>query len=434
MIVRAAPLLLTFYVLAGPAAAAEIHVTTFGDVRLVAPPVTGSYLDGGLGKLRYGADDPDPGIKFGEVIGEASATSLAVGEKRTFDIAVTPPADQAEGIYSYKLRVAAGNAQGGDVPIYVSITQSGIGNALFKASDIFTGTLDTAGKRIAGVSGARIELQNELVISDTRVLNTDNLGEAFFTDVPAGRYKFRATASNHQEVIGRVSIKPGITATEDVFLDFNLVTVEWSVREITLQDKYEIILKATFQTDVPAAVVVMEPASVTIPTMKPGDVFYGEINITNYGLIRADHVAFTPPKSDAFFRFEFLKEVPTSLEAKQRVTIPYRIVSLVSLDQPSSTGGGCFLYQAIVTIVGDYVCVNGVLTRTGSSTIFTVNYGVCSGTPPPTNPITSGNGGPDAGGFNGPGGPDFISLPSAACVPPGPCNSACCNGNGTGGK
>ncbi len=74
MIVRAAPLLLTFYVLAGPAAAAEIHVTTFGDVRLVAPPVTGSYLDGGLGKLRYGADDPDPGIKFGEVIGEASAT------------------------------------------------------------------------------------------------------------------------------------------------------------------------------------------------------------------------------------------------------------------------------------------------------------------------------------------------------------------------
>lgn len=370
------------------------------------------------------------------LMSDPNVGTLAVGEKRVLDLAVTAPSDIAEGIYSFKLRLASANAQGGDVPVYVSITQSGIGNALFKLSDIYTGTLDTNGRRIAGLAGARITLQNEQVISITQTLNTDSFGEAYFTGLPAGRYKFRASASNHQEVIGRVSIKPGVTATEDVFLEYNLVTVEWSVREITIQDKYEIILKATFQTDVPAAVVVMEPSSVTLPTMKAGDVFYGEINITNYGLIRAENIVFNKPATDGFFRFEFLKDVPTTLDAKQRLTIPYRVVSLSSLDQPSGTGGGCNVYQQIANIIGEFVCANGQLSRTASSTTFTYVYGVCGGAPPSVAPPTSGSGGNDAGGRGGPGGggPGYTSLPGADCIPGGPCLCPNCKGDGPGGS
>jgi hypothetical protein len=385
--------------------------------------------------------DGTPAPSWIYLMSDANVGTLAVGEKRTLDLAVAPPSDQNEGIYSFKLRLASSNAPGGDIPIYVSITQSGIGNALFKASDIFTGTLDSAGKRIAGLSATRIVLQNEAVISDTHTLTTDNLGEVFFTNIPAGRYKFRANALNHQEVIGRISVKPGVTATEDVFLDFNLVTVEWSVREITLQDKYEIILTSTFQTDVPAAVVVMEPSGVTLPTMKPGEVFFGELNLTNYGLIRADTVAFTPPATDGFFRFEFLKDVPTALEAKQRVTIPYRIVSLSSLDNPSGTGGGCFTYQRDARVGYEFFCANGTKRPSSTTTSWFYTYGTClsagGGT---TSGGSGGSGGTGGGGVGGGsigsiggGAPSNTPLPGVKCIPKPPCDT-CCIGCGPGGS
>jgi hypothetical protein len=121
-----------------------------------------------------------------------------------------------------------------------------------------------------------------------------------------------------------VTVKPGLTLNQPVFLDYNLITVEWSVREISIQDRYEITLNATYETDVPAAVVLLQPSSVNLPKMAAGDVYYGELVLQNMGLIRADNVRQTLPTSDPYFRFEFLTEVPKSLEAKQRVTIPYR--------------------------------------------------------------------------------------------------------------
>jgi len=43
--------------LAGPAAAADFQFEGYGDLRLVLPPSTGAYVDGELGKLRFGDDD-----------------------------------------------------------------------------------------------------------------------------------------------------------------------------------------------------------------------------------------------------------------------------------------------------------------------------------------------------------------------------------------
>lgn len=360
--------------------------------------------------------------------------NLAVGEKRILDIAVAPPATLADGIYTFKLRVASANSAGGDVPIYVSLTQAGIGNVLIKASDIYTGTLNPNGQRIAGMSGARITLQNEAVATVTSTLTTDTLGEAYFTGLSSGRYKFRATAPNHQEVIGRLTVKPGITVSQDIFLDYNLVTVEWSVTPITVNDSYTITPLVTFVANVPAPVVLLEPLSVTLPTMKAGDVFLGEFTLTNYGLVRADNVVFNPPASDAFFRYEFMANVPTSLEAKQRITIPYRVVSLTSLDHPAATatGGGCSSYQRYLDMTFNYACANGS-TSTGSAKAMFYS--------PPTG-CTAGAGGGGVsiggGGFGGGGGGGFSgggsapqSMPGAACVPP-PCDT--CSGNDGGGS
>ena len=235
----------------------------------------------------------------------------------------------------------------------MTVTQAGVGDALFKLSDIFTATLAVPGDPysvIYGLAGASIRIQKD-TLNVSQTLTTDRYGEVTFTDLSSGFYTFRATAPNHQEETGRLTIKPGITVAKELFLDYNLITVDWNVREITIEDRYDIDIKVVYETKVPAAVVVMEPAGVSLPLMQPGQVLYGEIKMTNYGLIRADNLLFTPPSSDAYFKFELLLDgIPDTLYAGQSIIVPYRVTSLSSL-VPSmnglATGAGTFnLYPA----------------------------------------------------------------------------------------
>lgn len=265
--------------------------------------------------------------------------SIEIGQKRSLDISVAPTELVAEGVHEFVLRLAGSNMPDADINVFVSVTQSGQGNVLFKVADIYTATRDAEGRLIPGLAGARIRLQNELVASQSYEATTDAFGEAFFQGLPAGGYRFHASGPNHQETGGRVVVRPGVTTNQPVFLDYTLIQVEWSVREITIEDRYEITLQAIFETDVPAAVVVLQPTSITLPAMAPGEVFQGELILTNYGLIRADDVAPQPPVDDEYFKFEFLATPPTSLEAKQRVRLPYRIIALRPLDDGAEAGG-----------------------------------------------------------------------------------------------
>ncbi len=357
--------------------------------------------------------------------------TLAIGGKRPVDLSFSPPQSVAEGVYQFRLRVRGANVPEQNLNVFASVTQSGQGNVLFRAADIYTATVDRNGQLIQGLRGARVTVQNEDVLSVTQELVTDTIGEALFLNLPAGSYKFRATASNHQELGGRFQIKPGITANQPIFLEYNLVTVEWSVREITIEDRYEITLNATFETDVPAPVVVFEPRSTNLPKMKVGDIFYGELTLTNYGLVRADNVISRLPSSDQFFRYEFLGELPASLQAKQRVVIPYRIVNVRSLDgDGAATGGGCYSYGQHAQINFSYECANGAVSNgNASSSWFSSDNSSCGTGGGSTQ--YGGRGGPGAGGFGGPNyGMPYAELPGLN--PCDKCGGQCC-GAGSGG-
>ncbi len=374
--------------------------------------------------------DNSPAPAWVTLVTPADIGTLAVGEKRTIEMNFAPPAGTSEGIYRFLLKVEGSNYPADTVPIFASVTQSGIGNVLFKASDIYTATLNRQGQLIQGLANASIEVQNEDVPSIQQRRLTDDFGETFFEALPAGRYKFRARASNHQELGGRFQIKPGVTFTQPVFLEYNVVTVEWTVREITIEDRYEIILSATFETDVPAAVVVQEPPSVNLPKMRAGEVFNGEIRITNYGLIRADNVRQQLPTTDSFFKFEFLTAPPTSLEAKQSVRIPYRITALRSLEEEGgATGGGCYTYTNVLVTNYEYTCANGTLAVSRISTTWaSVSQSTCPAGPSGPGPIYGGGGGGGGGGGIGGGGGGYSELPGLP-----PCVKCACIKCGTPG-
>lgn len=316
-----------------------------------------------------------------------------------------------------------------DVPITVAVAQEGAGGVLFHVSDIYTATLDANDLPIPGLAGAKVRVENEDLPAISEEGTTDANGELLFEDLPAGSYRVRASAPDHHDATARVRIKPGVTAAEEIFVVNNLIFIEWSVREIELEDRYDFVLTATYETQVPVAVVVLEPASVSVPSLRKGDILYGELTATNYGLVRADDVRLRPPASNEFLRYEFMATLPDQLQATQRVTIPYRITALRDFSpgaDGNASGGGCG--GAAVCVVHNSKCANGAVVAGGSCATFT-SGGSC----PP------GSGGGDMCCPPGSTNCAHCALPvqgfTVAIQQPicDPCTTRCCPGAGAGG-
>lgn len=371
--------------------------------------------------------------------------TLEVGDSRSIALNLLPDATIAAGRYDLTVRVLGDDVKPVDVPVAVLVVEDGIGGLLFHASDIYTGTKKDPScaencDLIPGLAEARITIQNEAVPDLTQDGTTDTNGELLLDSLPSGVYLVRASAPGHSDVFTRVRVRPGVAGRQDLisnelFLLNQLVTVEWSVREITIEDRYQLLLQATFETDVPAPVVVLEPSGVELPPLRAGDVFTGELTLTNYGFVRADNVLASLPTSDDILRYEFLVSIPSSLEAKARLVIPYRITALRDLGPlpftqrtttalplnalatsfSSSVSSGCG-YATTSCFSYDWTCANGFRATAGTCALFARNWGSCGGTwSPPSGFVGagSGEGGRGGGGSTGPTG---VTLRGADCA------------------
>ena len=202
--------------------------------------------------------------------------------------------------------------------------------------------MNAQGEVIEGLKDAVITIQKDGVILDNLPIGTtDVAGEALLQNLSIGHYSYTAKATGHTTKAGAFWVYPGITSTQAVHLDSQLISVEWSVVPTTIKDKYDIVLNTTFATSVPAAVVTVEPAAINLPdNMKAGQVYPGEFKFTNHGLIRADKVQFTLPPPDSLFKFETLGTVPDKIEAGQTVYLPYRITCVNPASLSDGSGGG----------------------------------------------------------------------------------------------
>ena len=219
--------------------------------------------------------------------------------------------------------------------------------------------------------------------------------------------------------------------------------------ETTIQDEYDITLEATYQTQVPAPVILLEPLSINLPDMQAGEEIEGELTLTNYGLVRADKVQFTPPSSDAYYKYEFFGTIPTELEAKQRVRIPYRVTALQALPKglrlkdsqtikagyaqtevgkalaqalnETPKAGSCTSYGSSATVECYWTCAAGDELQSNAGSSFNRVTGASCG----------GGGGGGGGGWGGGGGNWGGGGGSPAPIPMTPgctpnCSGKCC--------
>ncbi|MBI2412063.1 MAG: hypothetical protein HYV24_02490 [Deltaproteobacteria bacterium] len=237
------------------------------------------------------------------------------GSSKSVGLLIKPADTLAQGIYDDRIVIYSDNHIAYTFNIQVTVTSNAVGNVMF----------DVLNELMQDVSGATITMQNQSLTELIYTAKTGADGTVSIYDVPEGRYSFNVTASGHKSYSGSISVVSGLTVVAPIALEANLIEVEWSVEQTTIEDSYEITISQTFETDVPTAVLVVEPASVTVPDIQPGEVFNGEFTITNYGLISANYQGLDIPTSAGDYDIEVLATFPATIGAMQKVTVPYRI-------------------------------------------------------------------------------------------------------------
>lgn len=284
----------------------------------------------------------------------ASVSQINVGDTIPVALSFNPPATTSghdyRGDYMFIVRATAQNEASQDAQVYLSVTDAGSGQIRFHISDIYTNTLDTNGDPIEGVHGAKVTLQSDTNSTISYSMPTDANGEVLFQNVNVGHYQYHVTADGHDSASGGVWVQPlnpdlnadpnsgqhGAIPTQEVLLQNTLVNVTWEVVPTTIQDIYNVTLNVTFQTNVPAPVVTVEPAAINLPAMKAGDVYNGQVTFTNHGLIAAQNGKFGMPADDGRLHFELQGTMPETLDPGQSVTLPYRITCVQEFPIPPS--------------------------------------------------------------------------------------------------
>ncbi len=115
-------------------------------------------------------------------------------------------------------------------------------------------------------------------------------------------------------------------------------------------------------------------------------------------------------------QFEFLKQVPETLESGEVFYLPYRIVAQRDFDPAEdgdASGGGCGSYNGQVQVSYQSQCANGAVVPGGTSTNFNSNWGSCSGG---GGSGSSGGGGSSSYYYGGPSGGGSGYAPRTSAI------------------
>lgn len=318
--------------------------------------------------------------------------SIDVDEQVQTEIIVQPDKTIAEGIYLFNIKLTDNKDISTTIPVSISVTQNDLGTAQFDIADIYTATLDSNGQLIAGLKDATIKLQNEAVLTQEYTITSNTQGIALIENIPIGIYRYRVSADNHMDVTGRIVIRPNTTSHEHIFLEYQIINVEFDVTETSIKDIYDVNLNATFNTQVPAPIVLIEPMSINLAGLQLGEEKTGQLVVTNYGLIQAKNVRLNLPQTDMRFKYEFFGEMPDILMPKEKIIISYRVTALSpnpekrietkiinepALFENSSPDNSCSSYSSSYSEEHESECANGDISKGNSNGFFYLNQGNC---------------------------------------------------------
>ena len=268
--------------------------------------------------------------------------ALASTDTTTIVLRFTPTSDMQLNVpIRGNIGINCENGQGLSLPFSVEPVSDNMGVFVVDVCDEYTYYTDEA----PHLKGAAVKVTHpttgQLVAEGT----TDESG-LFMANLPEGWYTLSVSADKHDSYRGNVLVDPGRQTTKVVNLSYQAVTINWEVKETEVEDKYEIVTTTTFETHVPAPVVVIRgPEKIDGDAMTDGESQLLYYTVTNEGLINAKNCVFNGPASDSEFTFETLANTgPFDLAANQSVLIPVKVTRHIA--STGARGEGNMLTEA----------------------------------------------------------------------------------------
>lgn len=248
------------------------------------------------------------------------ATPVVIGVLQPGDIAevtllLTPDESLTLGPYQGSLYVH-GTGMTRTVPFTFNCVSDRIGRLDVKAVDEFTYYAQGAPL----VSDARLTLRDAFSREALFVNEPMPDGRWLLDDIAEGYYILELAAPEHSGYRSTLYAASGVTTTITAFMSRELVKYTWTVTPTAIQDVYTVTLNTTFETNVPAPVVVVEPANVDLSAMVDGRMQV-DFTVTNHGLIAAEdvHLVFD---NHPRYRVELLTDFNGQVAPGQTVVIP----------------------------------------------------------------------------------------------------------------
>ena len=224
----------------------------------------------------------DPAVYGWVTIPNGTFGTFSPQEAKNCQIVVNPPEGTTLGTYVVQLDLKYDNGTTKPVYMTVEVTTATVGQMAFKVHDD-TGSV---------VSGAEVNLISKAFYVNVtpngrqeynNVLKgtTNQQGYILFNDVPAGDYRYVVNAARHDQKDGLITVEPGSTPqTIGVILVTNLVNVDFSVTQTTIQDQYSVNLNITYVTDLIKPTLYATPYRVDL-SFFPEETFQGALTIKN---------------------------------------------------------------------------------------------------------------------------------------------------------
>jgi hypothetical protein len=245
--------------------------------------------------------------------GQIHLPDLGVGQSATFSVVFTPTTDVALDYYADEIKVRGTNATAEfSLKVYALITSSQKGSVQFFVDDILG----------EPVPNASVRMRSGLLQMELPVATTDSAGLVTIDDIQEGDWSWQVLAPGHSGTVGAVKITPAQTVQVHTRLSKSLVTINFTVVPVPYTDKYEIKLEQTFETHVPAPVLVLDPAFKDFKNVSPGFEANFIVTVKNYGLIQMTDVVIKGSEVNGGVLTPLIEYFPLLLP-QQTVEVPF---------------------------------------------------------------------------------------------------------------
>lgn len=190
------------------------------------------------------------------------------------------------------------------------------------------------------VEGATVTIRNAISAEEVTSAITGVEGVAAFTELIEGWYTIEVDSPNHTRHRENVFLNAGEVNNRQIFISRELVTYNWTVEEVEIEDRYRISVETTFEANVPAPVVTVTPAVLDVEDL----VMVGQkkvVNLTleNHGLIASEQGEFQIGTHPYYEITPLIRDIGT-LPAKSSITVPVTICRVSGPDEGDQSGGG----------------------------------------------------------------------------------------------